>query len=80
MRERVQRREKAVGAGNGTRTRDIKLGKLALYQLSYTRSGVTAVKFSSGFRWGQVFSSLGWRFSAFNQFPANFNPLPVGHF
>ncbi len=25
------------GAGNGTRTRDIKLGKLALYQLSYAR-------------------------------------------
>ena len=29
--------EEAVGAGNGTRTRDIKLGKLALYQLSYAR-------------------------------------------
>src|SRR5215203_3159756 len=27
-----------IGAGNGTRTRDIKLGKLALYQLSYARS------------------------------------------
>jgi hypothetical protein len=26
------------GAGNGTRTRDIKLGKLALYQLSYARA------------------------------------------
>jgi hypothetical protein len=26
------------GAGNGTRTRDFKLGKLALYQLSYSRS------------------------------------------
>jgi hypothetical protein len=25
------------GAGNGVRTRDIKLGKLALYQLSYAR-------------------------------------------
>ena len=25
------------GAGNGARTRDIKLGKLALYQLSYAR-------------------------------------------
>ncbi len=25
------------GAGNGTRTRDIELGKLALYQLSYAR-------------------------------------------
>ena len=27
-----------AGAGNGARTRDIKLGKLALYQLSYARS------------------------------------------
>ena len=26
------------GAGNGVRTRDIKLGKLALYQLSYART------------------------------------------
>ena len=25
------------GAGNGTRTRDIQLGKLTLYQLSYAR-------------------------------------------
>ena len=33
----------AVGAGNGTRTRDIKLGKLALYQLSYARSMVEQV-------------------------------------
>ena len=27
----------ADGAGDGSRTRDLKLGKLALYQLSYTR-------------------------------------------
>jgi hypothetical protein len=27
-----------TGAGNGIRTRDPKLGKLVLYQLSYTRS------------------------------------------
>ena len=26
-----------IGAGNGTRTRDPKLGRLALYQLSYSR-------------------------------------------
>ena len=26
------------GAGDGARTRDIKLGKLALYQLSYART------------------------------------------
>ena len=28
-----------IGAGNGVRTRDIQLGKLTLYQLSYARSG-----------------------------------------
>ncbi len=27
----------SVGAGDGTRTRDLKLGKLSLYQLSYAR-------------------------------------------
>src|SRR6476469_9431028 len=34
------RSSRTIGAGNGTRTRDIKLGKLALYQLSYARSSV----------------------------------------
>ncbi len=29
---------KKNGAGDGTRTRDINLGKVALYQLSYSRS------------------------------------------
>ena len=28
------------GAGNGTRTRDPKLGKLVLYQLSYARVSI----------------------------------------
>jgi hypothetical protein len=28
-----------IGAGNGSRTRDLQLGKLTLYQLSYSRSG-----------------------------------------
>src|SRR5207245_9513965 len=28
---------KQIGAGNGTRTRDPELGRLALYQLSYSR-------------------------------------------
>src|SRR5512139_3989537 len=31
------RKKHQYGAGNGTRTRDPKLGKLALYQLSYSR-------------------------------------------
>ena len=30
--------EHEAKAGDGTRTRDIQLGKLTLYQLSYTRS------------------------------------------
>ena len=30
-----------IGAGNGVRTRDPKLGKLVLYQLSYSRTPVT---------------------------------------
>ncbi len=28
------------GAGDGVRTRDINLGKVALYQLSYSRAGL----------------------------------------
>jgi hypothetical protein len=32
---------KIYGAGNGGRTRDFKLGKLVLYQLSYARSTVS---------------------------------------
>ena len=28
------------GAGNEVRTRDLNLGKVALYQLSYSRNGV----------------------------------------
>ena len=30
-----------LGAGDGIRTRDINLGKVALYQLSYSRLGAT---------------------------------------
>ena len=30
-------------AGNGTRTRDINLGKVALYQLSYSRASLQKV-------------------------------------
>ena len=33
------------GAGDGIRTRDINLGKVALYQLSYSRLGVPFVIF-----------------------------------
>jgi hypothetical protein len=32
-----------IGAGNGVRTRDLKLGKLALYQLSYARAVAYAI-------------------------------------
>ncbi len=30
-------RDKSIGAGNEARTRDLNLGKVALYQLSYSR-------------------------------------------
>ena len=33
----IDRREKKNGAGNEVRTRDLNLGKVALYQLSYSR-------------------------------------------
>ncbi len=32
-----------IGAGDGTRTRDIDLGKVALYQLSYSRPGAILI-------------------------------------
>ena len=38
-------KKKKNGAGNGTRTRDLHLGKVALYQLSYSRSTSKAVYF-----------------------------------
>ena len=34
---------KFVGAGNETRTRDLNLGKVALYQLSYSRVKTGAI-------------------------------------
>ena len=34
----ANRLDPGAGAGNGIRTRDTKLGKLVLYQLSYARS------------------------------------------
>ncbi len=37
-------RHERNGAGNGTRTRDINLGKVALYQLSYSRFFVIVAK------------------------------------
>ena len=32
-------------AGNGTRTRDINLGKVALYQLSYSRLNLNTIQY-----------------------------------
>ena len=37
IRSRNQKRRRGIGAGDGIRTRDINLGKVALYQLSYSR-------------------------------------------
>jgi hypothetical protein len=36
-------RSEDIGAGDGIRTRDINLGKVALYQLSYSRMGETFI-------------------------------------
>ena len=36
-RTRNERMVGRIGAGDGSRTRDLKFGKLVLYQLSYTR-------------------------------------------
>ena len=38
----------SAGAGDGTRTHDILLGKQTLYQLSYTRIPFVAVDYSIG--------------------------------
>lgn len=35
------------GAGKGTRTLDLKLGKLSLYQLSYTRAQIKLEKLTA---------------------------------
>jgi hypothetical protein len=37
-----------IGAGDGIRTRDIDLGKVALYQLSYSRSRGTTIMATPG--------------------------------
>ena len=38
LREQLDlRKKKRIGAGNEVRTRDLNLGKVALYQLSYSR-------------------------------------------
>ena len=39
--------ERGFGAGDGTRTRDIDLGKVALYQLSYSRASSSIVPLRS---------------------------------
>ena len=39
----------ALGAGNGTRTRDPELGRLALYQLSYSRPAIRPLVERGGF-------------------------------
>ena len=39
MRYRPNEHSKVIGAGNEARTRDLNLGKVALYQLSYSRTG-----------------------------------------
>jgi hypothetical protein len=40
-----------IGAGDGSRTRDLKFGKLVLYQLSYTRTGPILVAAPQTINW-----------------------------
>ena len=42
LRNSVELRSSASGAGNESRTRDLNLGKVALYQLSYSRNVLEA--------------------------------------
>ncbi len=37
IKDRIRSPLSLFGAGNGSRTRDLQLGKLSLYQLSYAR-------------------------------------------
>ncbi len=58
------------GAGDGVRTRDLKLGKLALYQLSYTRIRPAFNRTTLGFvtYFCQELSQVFWLYTAsFNQ-------------
>ena len=52
------------GAGNGSRTRDLNLGKVALYQLSYSRkiefAIVIADRWLSTINLGQGWNKLAW--------------------
>ena len=41
--DRLVPADRMLGAGNESRTRDLNLGKVALYQLSYSRSGKTNI-------------------------------------
>jgi hypothetical protein len=50
------------GAGDGNRTRDLQLGKLSLYQLSYSRSTLTTLRASRMNERSRLLSRLG-RFS-----------------
>ena len=48
------------GAGDGTRTRDVQLGKLAFYQLNYSRSAIPfKYRRIIGFTATENFASLG---------------------
>jgi hypothetical protein len=63
------------GAGEEVRTLDIKLGRLALYQLSYTRSGV--LKTSSLYNKKKMVARDGFEPSKAE--PADLQSAPFGH-
>jgi hypothetical protein len=48
--------DKNLGAGDESRTRDLNLGKVALYQLSYSRILVTPVSGTKEKNYSRIFS------------------------
>jgi hypothetical protein len=62
-------------AGDEARTRDLQLGRLPLYQLSYARNSLSNITFLMLFsKWGEQDSNLR------RHTPADLQSAPVGHF
>ena len=53
------RKKKRIGAGNEVRTRDLNLGKVALYQLSYSRVTRSLALKAGGLKCASVASPRG---------------------
>ncbi len=67
-----------IGAGNGTRTRDIHLGKVVLYQLSYSRP-ITDRVFIKGHPGCQGFFPAALNLAAAASGETEFTKYPLPH-